>query len=69
MSAVTCTNTPIAKRAFSPLAWLVHAWEVHRERRALANLDANQLKDIGLTADAAYREASRPVWDIPAQLD
>ncbi|MDE9451193.1 DUF1127 domain-containing protein [Aliiroseovarius sp. Z3] len=66
MSAVICTNTPTVKRSFSPLVWLVHAWEVHRERRALANLDATLLKDIGLTPDAAYREANRPVWDIPA---
>ncbi|SEV98696.1 Uncharacterized conserved protein YjiS, DUF1127 family [Aliiroseovarius sediminilitoris] len=66
MSAVICTNAPTVKRAFSPLAWLVHAWEVHRERHALANLDAIRLKDIGLTPDAAYREANRPIWDIPA---
>ncbi|MCK8483168.1 DUF1127 domain-containing protein [Aliiroseovarius sp. S2029] len=65
MSAVICTNTPTIKRAFSPLSWLIHAFEVQRERRALADLDANMLKDIGLTPDAAYREAHRPLWDIP----
>ncbi|MCK8464298.1 hypothetical protein MUY35_10585 [Aliiroseovarius sp. S1339] len=66
MSAAICTNTPTTKRLISPLSWLVHAWETHRERRALAKLDATRLSDIGLSYRDAQREASRPVWDIPA---
>ena len=66
MSAAICTNAPTARRMVSPLAWLVHAWETHRERRALAKLDTSQLDDIGLTYRDAQREAHRPVWDVPA---
>jgi len=36
-----------------------------RERRALARLDARALEDIGLTREAALREARRPIWDVP----
>ena len=66
MTAVTCTNTPTVKTSFSPIAWLVHAWETHRERRALARLDAARLEDIGLNYRDAQHEANRPVWDVPA---
>jgi len=37
-----------------------------RQRRALAQLDAERLDDIGLSADAARKEAARPIWDAPA---
>ena len=42
------------------------AFQVARERRALAKLDADALADLGLSAAAAHREASRPFWDLPA---
>ncbi|MCR8827099.1 DUF1127 domain-containing protein [Pseudosulfitobacter koreensis] len=35
-------------------------------RRALARLDQAALDDIGVTAEDAHREASRPIWDVPA---
>ena len=38
---------------------------LRRERRALGDLDPHLLKDIGLTAHEARREARRPVWDAP----
>ncbi|WP_037916710.1 DUF1127 domain-containing protein [Sulfitobacter sp. 20_GPM-1509m] len=37
-----------------------------RSRRALAQLDAAALDDIGVTAQEAHAEATRPVWDVPA---
>lgn len=37
-----------------------------RQRRMLHNLDGRLLDDIGVDADAARREAKRPVWDVPA---
>ena len=37
---------------------------VARERRRLMGLDEHILKDIGLTPEEAYREATRPFWDI-----
>lgn len=38
---------------------------VRRQRRRLAELDDAQLRDIGLTREAARAEADRPVWDVP----
>lgn len=37
-----------------------------RQRRQLAALDDHLLRDIGLDAGAARREAARPVWDAPS---
>ncbi len=36
-----------------------------RQRRDLAKLDGNALKDIGVTHIEASREAARPFWDAP----
>ena len=36
-----------------------------RSRRALSKLDAQALRDIGLTASQANQEANRSVWDVP----
>ncbi len=39
--------------------------ELARQRRALAEMDAHRLSDIGLSAEEARREAARPFWDAP----
>ena len=39
---------------------------LRQQRRALARLDAAQLRDIGRTLDEAQAEARRPIWDAPA---
>lgn len=39
---------------------------IWRTRRALAKLDSNQLKDIGISAAQARREARLAVWDVPS---
>ncbi|MEP0962490.1 MAG: DUF1127 domain-containing protein [Roseobacter sp.] len=36
-----------------------------RSRRALSKLDARQLDDIGITAEAAKKEARLALWDVP----
>lgn len=36
-----------------------------RQRRALAQLEPYRLEDIGMTPDAACREAARRPWDAP----
>jgi len=41
----------------------------HRQRMALARLDAAALDDIGITSDEACAEASRPAWDIPQRWE
>lgn len=37
---------------------------VARQRRQLRELDPRLLADMGLTAEDAAREASRPFWDV-----
>ncbi|MEM9637049.1 MAG: DUF1127 domain-containing protein [Pseudomonadota bacterium] len=36
-----------------------------RSRRALSRLDSRALEDIGITSEAAQREARRSLWDVP----
>lgn len=36
-----------------------------RSRRTLAHLDARALKDVGISPDAARREAQLGLWDVP----
>lgn len=38
---------------------------LHRTRRALALLEPHLLRDIGLEAQTARREAARRAWDAP----
>jgi len=47
------------------LQWLNAARAVARQRRALRQLDQHGLRDIGLSAKAAEKEANRPLWDLP----
>ncbi len=65
----TCTNVGIARQTkprVSPIAWIALALSTSRTRRALKALDADRLSDIGLSREDADREATRPVWDVPA---
>ncbi len=39
---------------------------LHRQRRQLARLDTQALRDIGLDQPAAEAESRRPLWDVPA---
>ena len=52
-------------RGLSALARLRTALALSRQRKSLAALDDARLADIGLTRDAALREAQRPLWDVP----
>ena len=69
MTALTF-NTPrsFGEKASAPLSFrrLMTAWQVARERRALAQLDERTLADLGISDVDAAREAGRPVWDLPA---
>ena len=44
---------------------LMQRLAVWKSRRALARLDVRALEDIGLTREAAEREAQKGVWDVP----
>ncbi|MEL6465023.1 MAG: DUF1127 domain-containing protein [Pseudomonadota bacterium] len=52
-----------ATRRFGTFGTFFAVW---KSRRALARLDARALEDIGVTAQRAAREASKPIWDVPA---
>jgi uncharacterized protein YjiS (DUF1127 family) len=39
---------------------------LRRQRARLVHLDAHLLHDIGITAEEARTEATRPAWDVPA---
>lgn len=45
---------------------LVAAAQLSGQRRRLASLDDRALEDIGVSREAARREAARPFWDAPA---
>ncbi len=54
-----------AKRRAPFLSGLLTLLSIHRERKALSELDDHLLNDIGLTRNDAERETKRPVWDAP----
>lgn len=55
-----------ANKAHSIGGLIARAYGLWRSRRALAQLTAAQLKDVGLSPSEARNEANRPVWDVPA---
>ncbi|MFT4150139.1 MAG: DUF1127 domain-containing protein [Paracoccaceae bacterium] len=55
----------VAGRRAGLIARLASVLTLHRQRRALLDLDDALLADIGLTRDKALAEAARPAWDVP----
>lgn len=64
---MTARVAPVAARPASPLKGLLHIvnrWiAVAKQRRALAEMSDEQLRDIGITRYEAETEAARPFWD------
>jgi uncharacterized protein YjiS (DUF1127 family) len=66
------THSPIVSQALPPhrlrrtfaafVSWLRACAERSAQRRALAELDDERLRDIGLTRAEARIEAARPFW-------
>jgi len=56
---------PSARRRASAVS-LADFFALWQQRRALANMPAERLSDIGLTRADAAHEAARPFWDLPA---
>lgn len=56
---------PAPRRRPGLRARLREARALRRQRSRLRDLDDHLLKDIGVSCDAAEREASRPLWDVP----
>jgi uncharacterized protein YjiS (DUF1127 family) len=52
--------------AAHPMRKLRTMLRVAQERRALANLPTDRLRDIGRSASEAREEASRAMWDVPS---
>ncbi len=65
LNAPLCTQRPSFFRRF--LAALVAADGAYRQRVALKNMSAEQLRDIGLTADDV-RTLEQPKWDAPTVM-
>lgn len=47
------------------VVWAEAVFRTVRERRRLMALDDRALQDIGASRADAYREWSRPFWDLP----
>ena len=41
---------------------ITRAYDLHRQRQALLELDSQALKDIGISAADAWQEGHRPFW-------
>lgn len=54
-----------ARPALRLLTMLLNALHLRQTRQRLGALEPHLLRDIGLTADQAQREAIRPLWDAP----
>nr|WP_319250103.1 DUF1127 domain-containing protein [uncultured Celeribacter sp.] len=65
MTSLSLFRPRSARRAPSFFQRLFGLREIARQRRALANLSDEQLKDIGLSRADVEREAERPFWDAP----
>lgn len=67
-SSPVAVSTPVRGVAVNTLLARIAKWmAVASERRRLAALPAERLADIGLDADGAWAEASRPFWDAPCR--
>ncbi|OOZ36735.1 hypothetical protein BOW51_05730 [Solemya velesiana gill symbiont] len=44
---------------------VAYSYQLARQRRQLAELSDEMLKDIGISRAEAYREAHRSFWDEP----
>lgn len=60
--AAPASSTPARTSLISRVA---KALAIRRERRALMTLDDRMLADVGLSRTDAYREAHRPLFDLP----
>ena len=69
MSFITSRNSAIIHTTTSKtsfVAYLVCMVMLRRQRKALLNLNADQLDDIGISAQDAPAEAAQPIWNVPA---
>lgn len=59
----TQNHVPVLARVAVTAAAVITLWSVRaKTRAALKSLDPSLLNDVGLTADRADHEASKPFW-------
>lgn len=62
-----CPTAPVTQPSRTPIhRFITRAYAVWHSRRALSQLTAAQLEDVGITPEQAAEEVRRPVWDVPA---
>ena len=66
--SVSTTSNAGLQAGTSVLKRLFLALNVRRQRQALLSLDERMLADIGLSQADVYREAHRPLMDLPSNL-
>jgi len=54
-----------SRKGASLLARVFTLQAIWTERKKLASLDPDRLRDLGITPDEARREAKRAAWDAP----
>jgi len=60
---VRIVTRPAAVPVIAAVLARLAAWaQRHRQRRALARLDPDLLRDVGLTRTDALRESGKPFW-------
>lgn len=64
----TAARIPHTATVRAPFPGVFALLGLRRQRRALANLTAEQLADIGVSPQAASAEAARPMWDVPTRM-
>ena len=55
-------NTPSGSVVGHLLKTAWATWDRQRQRRALLDLDAHTLRDIGITREEAVKEGLKPFW-------
>lgn len=59
-----CNGLPPRRASLWSRLW--QQIELNKQRRGLSKLPPHILRDIGLSADEARKEANRPLWDVPS---
>ncbi len=73
MSSTIITQQPSCaevktRRPKGVLSWLVQLDAAYRQRRKLAAMSDEKLRDIGLTRTQADQAAKTVIWDPPIQF-
>lgn len=66
MATLSSIRIAPASRSVSLIGRVFTMLSLYQGRRTLARLDEALLSDIGISREEAYREAKRPMWDVPA---